>query len=881
MKTLVIRLNIVFLLLFTAGTWSYAQQGNLDTIVTNESPIKLSDLLANIEHQSRLHFSFDPKNISGELMITFPSVKMSVKKILELLEKEHKIGYQHKENVIILKKNSARKNSNNTLSGVIQDERTGELLAGVQIILVHKNLGTASNAYGFYSISLSEGSRELIQVQSMGYAPKQFEFDFARDSTANVVLSLRSVNLAEVTIEATSDQIENEQAHGAITLHADQVKDITTMGGEPDPLKALQFLPGVISGTDGTSVLSVRGGSYDQNLFLLDEAPVYNPSHALSFFSIFNSDALQSITLHKSEIPVSYGGRLSSIVNVRTKEGNRNKVSISGAVGTLASRLSIEGPLSKKHDKLSFSASGRYSYAGHVANGVYLVGSFFGDKTANNISEDNVVTFHDFNAKINFRKDDRNHFYLSAYQGHDDFKYQYITNGYALSWGNTTATFRWNHIHNARLFSNTTAVYSNYNYQYRILNNTRYFLWEANFKEFDIKQDYDFYLNPSNHITFGGGVQHYWINPGTVKPRNESAVTRTVRLDQQRPVSTYLYAGNRQTLTSKLTLNYGLRYSMFVVRGPGTRYLYESGSDSPYDSITYDKGEIEKIYHQLEPRVSLVYTPGKSSFSLSYDRTIQYFHLLANSSVGLPTDVWLPSGGRIRPQQADIFALSFQRPLGEKLSSLVSVFYKRMHNITDFKDNANLFVNRYIESQLLQGRGTAYGSEFLLQKKTGKFTGLISYTLSRTYHYIDGVNNNERYIPRYDKTHSLNTSALLKLSKRWEIGTNYVYGTGGAITMPSGNFWFDGATFNTYTTRNGYRLPDYHRLDLSFRFSPKKNDRRKRYRSEWTLDIYNVYARKNPVTIYSQPQDVFFTKTEVNAIYLFKILPSLSYSFKF
>lgn len=871
----------MLLLHFVAVTGAYARQGNPETIITTENPVKLSKLLTDIEQQARLHFSFDPKSISGELMITLPSGKLSVKKILEHLDKEYKIAHQEKQNVIILKKSPSRKNLSKTLSGIIQDELTGELLPGVQIILVNKNLGTISNAYGFYSISLSEGSHELIQVQSMGYAPKQFEFDFTRDSTASIVLSLRSVNLAEVTIEASSDNPEKDQGHGSITLSADQVKDITAMGGEPDPLKALQFLPGVISGTDGTSVLSVRGGSYDQNLFLLDEAPVYNPSHALSFFSIFNSDALQSITLHKSEIPVSYGGRLSSIVNVRTKEGNRNAVGFSGAVGTLASRLSIEGPLSKKHKKLSFIASGRYSYAGHVANGVYLIGSFFGDKTANNISEDNVVTFYDINAKINFRKDDRNHFYLSAYQGHDDFKYQYITNGYALSWGNTTATFRWNHIHNTRLFSNTTAVYSNYNYQYRILNNTRYFLWEANFKEFDVKQDYDFYLNPSNHITFGGGLQNYWIRPGTVKPRNESAVARTVRLEQQRPVSTYLYTGNRQTLNSKLTLNYGLRYSLFVVRGPGTRYRYEGGSDSPYDSVTYGKREIEKIYHQLEPRVSLVYTPGKSSFSLSYDRTTQYFHLLANSSVGLPTDVWLPSGGTIRPQQADIFALSFQRLLGEKFNTQVSVFYKRMHNITDFKDNANLFVNRYMESQLLQGRGTAYGSEFLLQKKTGKLTGLISYTLSRTYHYIKGVNNNERYIPRYDKTHSLNTSALLRLSKRWEIGTNYVYGTGGAITMPSGNFWFDGATFNTYTTRNGYRLPDYHRLDLSFRFSPKKNERRKRYRSEWTLDIYNVYARKNPVTIYSQPQDVFFTKTEVNAIYLFKILPSLTYSFKF
>jgi hypothetical protein len=874
-------LVIVLFVLVMYGN-SNAQSGMVeDTVTLNATPLSLAELLKQIENQLHLHFSFDSKSISSDMQLNLPSGRISLKEVLDHLKREHQISYQEHQNVIILKKIPSKKATNKTLSGVVQDEVTGELIIGVQFILVKANHGVTSNAYGFYCISNMLGADEIVRIQSLGYASKEFNFSFLRDSTANIVLSPSAINLKEVTINAnTTGPSEIEYDQGAFVMSASNIKAIATFAGEPDPLKALQFLPGVISSAEGTTSLSIRGGSNDQNLFLLDEAPVYNPSHALSFFSIFNPDAIQSVSLHKSEIPVTYGGRLSSVVNVRTKEGNRNALSFSGAVGTIASRLTIEGPLVKKHKKISFLASGRYCYAGSVVNGIYFLGARFGDPTANQSTTNNVIDFYDFNAKINFRKDDRNHFYLSVYNGHDNFYFNHITNGYSMSWGNSTATLRWNHVYNSRLFSNTTALYSNYNYQYRILDNTRYFSWEARFQEFDLKQDYDFYVNNNIKVIFGGGIEGHWINPGEVKPRSEAAVTRTFALNQQAPIGTYVYAGNIWKLTEKWTIQYGLRYSNFILIGPETRYLFEEGTDTPSDSITYGKGETEKIYHRLEPRASINYLFGKNSFSIAYDRTMQYFHFLANSSVGLPTDIWLPSGGTIRPQSADIYSLSYQRSIGETLKGITSAFYKQMNSITDFKDNANLFVNPYMESQLLQGDGTSFGWEFFLQKTKGKFTGLISYTLSKTYYQIDGVNNNEKYSPRHDKTHNLSTSLKLECSKRWEFGANYVYTTGGAITVPSGNFVFEEIAFNTYTTRSGFRLPDYHRLDLSIRFTPKKNQNRK-FKSYWVLDIYNAYAKKNPFTVYSRPKDYGFVRADVSAVYLFKILPSLSYNFKF
>jgi hypothetical protein len=868
-------------LLFLNPVRCLAQEDSDRIIEFKEGNISLKQVLLTIEQQSKFHFSYDPQSLSEQMKIELPAEKLSIKKILDHLKAKHNIQSVVQNNVIILTTRKRIK-STATLRGVIQDLETGELLAGAQIVLDDNSTGVTSNAYGFYSLSSPVGKKSTLRVLYLGYAEMKFQFSFAQDSIVNISLITEAVQLLSVVIsdDESDTKKEIQQFVGSYKLTSSKIKDITTFAGEPDALKALQFLPGVQSVNEGTANISVRGGSSDQNLFLLDEAPVYNPSHALGFFSIFNTDALQSITLYKSDIPVAYGGRLSSVVSIQTKEGNRNKRTVTGSIGTIASRLSVEGPLSRKNDKTSCIISGRYSYAGSVVNGLYFVGQIFGDPTANVSSTDNKIGFYDLNAKINHRKNDKNHFYLSMYSGHDNFYFNHITNGYSLAWGNNTGTFRWNRVYNPKLFSNSTAVFSNYNYEYKLLNNTQYFLWSANLTEADLKQDFDYYPNTKQHMIFGAGIQAHWIVPGAVKPRSQNAVTRTYSLKKQQPVSSYIYIGNESSLNDKFLIKYGIRYSNLIIAGPGTRYFFNDSEDKPIDSVFYSKGEIEKVFHRIDPRISFIWKTQKGTLTTSYDRTTQYFHLLANSSVGLPTDIWMPSGGTLEPQTADIFAITYQQQLRESLEGSIGSFYKSLQNIVDFKDNANLFVNSYIESQLLQGRGNSYGAELFLQKTAGKFRGSASYTWSKTKYHIEGVNNDLEFSPRFDKRHNLSITSKLEPSRRWQFSMNFVYTTGSAVTLPSGNFTFDGAIFNSYAARNSFRLPNYHRMDLSFRYSPRKNENRK-YKSYWSFDIYNLYARKNPFTVYSQTEDYGFDFAKVRAIYLYKFVPSISYNFNF
>lgn len=848
------------------------------TISKNE--ITLNELLTEVEKQVAVHFSYDPETLPTEMKMKFPKVNLTLKEVLDRLVDSYGLLYTKQGNVVILQK--SRKKNQKTIRGIVTDVETGETLPGANVEVPESGSGTVSNQYGFYSLTIPEDEAIKIRVGFLGYIPVVVDFIQRQDSLLNISLKPSPFLLESITVTADSSRRSDiSQGIGNYTITATKVKETMTFAGEPDALKTLQFLPGVQSGNEGTCNLSVRGGSFDQNLFLLDDAPVYNPSHALSFFSIFNPDALQSITLFKSAIPVSYGGRLSSVVNVRMKEGNRIKQSYSGSIGTIASRLTVEGPLSKDNDKLSYMLSGRYSYAGQIVNGIYLAGAhIFNDPTANQSTTDNNIDFYDFNAKINYRRNDKSHFYFSVYSGHDNFYFNHITSGYSLEWGNKTATMRWNYLHSAKLFSNTTAVFSNYNYQYQLLNNTQYFLWSAGFKELGLKQDYDFYPGTNHHITFGGGIESYRIKPGQVAPRDQTAVTRTYVLQDQQPVGTYLYLGNEQTISGRSRVVYGVRYSNFILPGPGIRYRFLDKAARPYDSVTFSKGEIEEVFHRLDPRIAFIVTRGKHTISASYDRTNQFFHLLANSSVGLPTDIWMPSGGSIEPQRADIYALTYQRALGRDAEGSFGGFYKRTKNLLDFRDNANLFVNRYVESQLLQGTGESYGIEFFLQKQFGEFSGSLSYTWSKAMNTIAGVNDGQAFPSRYDKRNNISLNGLLKHSRRWKTSFNYVYTTGGALTVPAGNFTFDGVTFNYYTARNNFRLPDYHRFDISWKYSPRKNDHRQ-YKSHWSFEVYNVYRRKNPFTVYSQQLDDGFFATEVKAFYLFGLVPSITYNFTF
>ena len=766
-----------------------------------------------------------------------------------------------------------------TLSGVIVDVETGERLPGATVKYANTNAGVVSNQYGFFSLTNEKGSPKTIEVTYIGYSTHTFEFSFETDSVVSIALEPKTAMLDEISVEAGSGNENYSYEGGKATLSAEKIRSITSFGGEPDVLKSLQLLPGVQSGNEGTTNLSVRGGSYDQNLILLDEAPVYNASHALSFFSIFNIDAIQAVDFYKSDIPVKYGGRLSSVVDIRMKEGNRNMRQTKGSIGVVSSRLTTEGPLFK-NGKWSYMLSGRYSYAGHVVNGIYFLGQqFLNDPTANKSTTDNRIHFYDLNGKVNFSLDDKNQVFVSSYAGSDKFYFNHITSGYDLSWGNRTLTLRWNHIFNKKLFSNTTLINSHYDYEYRLLNNTQYFLWSAGLNEQQFKQDYDWYLNDANHIVFGFGVQNFRIDPGKVEPRDERAASSSYKLGDKNAFSANLYVGNSAAIGSDVQVSYGVRYTNFGQRGRRTEYMYAKNApdERPMDSVTTSSFSPE---HKLEPRFSIKYTSGKNRFSLSYDRTVKFLHLLANSSVGMPTDIWWPSSRNIKPQFADIYAASYDRYATDWLDMHFSLFYKSLQNVVDFKDNAKLFVNKYVESQLLQGRGTSYGAEMFVAKTRGKLTGSLGYTYSKTFNKIDGVNDGQSYPNRYDKRHNVSVMFTYPLSDRVEINSNFVVTSGGALTMPVGSFVFDGVLFSSYSTRNSYRLPAYHRLDLSFKYRNEQRNQARRFKHYWSLDIYNVYGQKNPFTIYSIQQDYGFVQTDTRALFLYRIVPTLSFNFE-
>jgi hypothetical protein len=763
-----------------------------------------------------------------------------------------------------------------TINGTVRDKNSFELLPGASIWIKDTQLGATTNHYGFFSISVKSKKTHTIQISFVGYQTETVEITLERDTLLSIELTEKNTLLGNVEITGHQDS-EGLLPAGEYRLLSKDIKNIPAFAGESDALKSLQFLPGVQTSNEGTTNLSVRGGSFDQNLYLLDEAPVYNPAHALSFFSVFNPDALQQVNFYKGPIPVRYGGRLSSIVNVRMKEGNKNKQVVSGTIGTIASRAIIEGPF-KKDNRFSYLISGRYSYVGPVVNGVRYLGQIFNDVSVqNNIAK---INFYDFNAKVNFRKNEKNHFYTSFYSGRDKFFLASITNGYQLEWGNTTSTFRWNHIYNSKLFSNTTVLFSNYKYAYDILDDTRYFRWKAKLTEATIKQDYDYYPSSSSHITFGFSSNLHLIQPGSITSRNTVAVITPYSLDHQQALENGLYAGNEQQLSSKLKAGYGVRYSSFVVFGPGKVYQFSDNDDKPIDSIIYKSFSVMKVYHRLEPRGWLTWqTSSNSNFTISYDRNNQFMHLLTNSSLGMPTDVWAPSSNQIRPQTSDIYSASYQIHLNEPgLDIQGGTFYKRLQNVIDLKDNANLMVNRYVASQVLQGSGRSHGYELYVKKKKNIWEGSLSYTWSKTMFTIPGINQGNPYPARYDKRHVFYLTNTLQVNRQWQVSSNFVFSTGGAITLPKGGFYFEGASFNYYTSRNGYRLPNYNRLDISFNYNPRKNDSRK-WKGYWSFDIYNVYGKKNPFTLYAKPKDYDFGTMQLSAIYLYRVVPTVSYRF--
>jgi hypothetical protein len=756
------------------------------------------------------------------------------------------------------------------INGIVKDSITGETLIGANITIKGSYSGSITNQYGFYSISLQKGLHTL-SASYIGYAPKEINVEVDKDKILNFNLVPQNEVLKEVIVTSSKSKIDNNSV-SKDEVSINQIKTIPANLGVPDVLKVLQLMPGIQAVNEGSTNIYVRGGSFDQNLFLLDEAPVYNPAHALGFFSVFNTDVLKSVSVYKGGFPAHYGGRLSSVVDITMRDGNENKSSISAGIGLISSQLTLEGPIVKQ--KLTYIVSGRYSYPGAILNGVnYFI--------TNDVSNNNDIWFYDLNTKLNLQVNDKNKVYFSMYSGHDNFYCFSLNNKNDINWGNYTSTFRWNHIFSKNLFSNYTLYYSKYNYTYSYKEDIRNFLWKSRISEVGLKADFSYYPNQNNTIRFGLWGVYRGFSPGTIMQSDSSSIIKNFSLDHKQSAEYDFYIENDQKLNTWISLNYGIRSSVFLNYGPATVYTYNRSKSEVIDSVVYSENELINDYKSLEPRISIRFLLNpKSSIKAAYSYTTQYLHLLSNSSVGLPTDVWLPPDSYFKPQSSHQYVLGYYISFFDNLLDIsTEAYYKNLQNIVDYKDNADLFMNEHIETQILSGKGKSYGIEFLLEKK-GRISGWLGYSLAKTSYNINGVNNNEDYSPRYDIRHNLTVTSSYKFTGPWLFSSTFKLTSGGFITLPEQIFYIDGAAFFDYGYRNNYRMPPYHRLDLSFIYEPTKNNSRNLKR-QWVFSIFNVYSRKNIYTLFVKQQSDNFDLASIYKMYLFRITPSVSYNLKF
>lgn len=819
----------------------------------------LATAFSRIESLTSFRFTYKTEDIANVKGINYQQHRVSIKKVLTDLLARTTLQYEQVQDYILIRKSNRLPRHSVTVYGFVTSAQSGETLTGATVgVSGDKTYFSITNAYGFYSLTIPEGEYSL-NCSYTGFQELEKQIEIRETSKQNIELTGKEGNdLAPVIVAAGGNKnVVRRVVTGSHRLDISEIKKIAMAGGEPDVLKSLQFLPGIQTSNEGTTNLSVRGGSYDQNLVLLDEAPVYNPTHTLGFFSAFNTDAIKDVAIYKGVFPSQYGGRLSSVVDVRMKEGNSKQHTVSGGIGVLASRLTFEGPIKK--DRSSFMVSGRYSDIGALLNlsQTHLF-NFLKFRTT-----DSRVAFYDLNAKFNPILGDKDRLYLSAYTGHDNFYLDLVDRSSRMEWGNTTVSARWNHVFNPAFFANTSLLYSNYKYANSNLEEGKRFKLEGGLRELTLKTDMEWMINTNNLVKFGGGVTGQEVSPGKVVPMDTGALSKHVSLNDRNSAQLFAYISNEQKFGQRVSVAYGVRATGFAALGD-------------------TKGKIVKSYFGAEPRVTArMLLSNTSSVKISYGRNYQFQHLLTNSSVGLPTDIWMPSDGYFKPQYSDQFAAGgYKTFLNGAYEGSLELYYRKSYNIIDFRDNAEIFLNDKIETQVLTGQAKGYGLEFLLKKTKGATNGWISYTYSKSLRQIDGVNNNEWYPPSYDHRHNFSLVFNHAISQRWSISGNWVFRSGGYTTVPVGSYIFNGNRFLYYSKRNGYQLPAYHRLDLSVTLRGKRNPQR-RWQGEWVFSVYNVYNRKNLFSLYVRQNEYDFSNVKTSMVYLVGVLPSLSYNFKF
>jgi hypothetical protein len=782
-----------------------------------------------------------------------------------------------------------------TISGYLKDSVTNEFLIGATVRLANTSVGVSSNDYGFYSLQADKG-KITLQVDYIGYEQKVITLNLTTNTTLDILLSEKRQTLSEVVVSSTKANqriVSTEMSTEKLT--AKDIKQIPMVLGEADVIKSIQLLPGVSAPNEGSGGFNVRGGSADQNLILLDEAIVYNPSHLFGFFSVFNADALKDATIYKGGIPSKYGGRLSSVLDIRMREGSNKKFSATGGIGLLSSRVTLETPLGKVHENGangSMLISGRRSYAD-----IFL--PLFPDTTINR----NKLYFYDLNFRSNYRLSTKDRVFLSGYFGRDRID---VPNGFGNSWGNITGTLRWNHLFSSKLFMNVSAIYSNYDYEIKFYPGNS-FKWQSSLSNLNFKADFDYYANEKHNIKFGLGSIYYTFNPGNITPFGSKSSLVATNNPLKYALENYAYLQDDYKINSNLSVMYGLRISNFAQLANESIPVYNNDQPVVFNPTinNYQKGTV-KSYNKskrntwlnnsygLEPRINVNYQISESaSIKTGYNRMFQYIHLLSTATSPTPLDIYTPSSSFIKPQISDQIASGYFKNIKDNKYELsVEGYYKWMQNQFDFIDGASPLLNNSPETILLNGSARSYGLEFMVKKGEGRFTGWISYTLSKAERKTPGINggrginNGEYYATNYDKPHNLAVTANYKLSEKWSFSANFIFQSGRPITYPESKYTFNGLSVPEYSERNAHRLPAYHRLDVSATLKGKES---KRLKSQWVFGIYNIYNRQNAANITFRESvtlnnNNYEVGTGINKAYkltYFGIVPSVSYEFKF
>lgn len=747
-----------------------------------------------------------------------------------------------------------------TLSGYVRDNR-GEALIGVNIYFPLLERGCTSNEYGFYSISLPAGT-VLLRASFVGFETFTDTLELSGNLLHDIELLPSTQKIGDVQVRATVSPVLDKGRLQSVTLPMSMITEAPALFGETDLIKTLQLLPGVLAANEGVSNFNVRGGNYDQNLILLDEATVFNPSHLMGFFSVFNPDVIKDVRLYKGNLPASDGGRLSSVLDVRMRDGNRDHFAMRGGVGTVASRLAIEAPILNHQG--SILLAGRRSYA-----------DIFLPLSSNEEINKNKIYFFDLNLKANLSLGDKDRIYLSGYGGRDDFVYR---NDYYLSWGNYTSTFRWNHLFSGKLFSNYSLIYSRYNYRLGQTTELTGVEWKSFMDNIQSRYDFTWYLNPASEIRFGSSSAYFHFSPGNITAQDTLSVFNNFSIPGSNALDNALYAEYEWDPNEKITVEAGVRGGLFLNIGPATVYHYDAGY-SVIDSSVYGKREVYHILPSAEPHVGITYRPDTTiELYASYGYTRQFIHLISNTTTGTPLDIWIPSDPNINPQYAHHVSAGVQLDLKNNYTLSTELYYKRLGNQIDYKEHANIILNPELTGELRIGKAKAWGLEWMLRKNSGRLKGWISYTWSRALRTVPEINQGKSYPAPYDRPHNLSVAGIWNISPRLVLSMLWTYQTGAPITFPQGRFVFDNIVVPVFSERNAYRLPDYHRMDISLTLKPNPLHNKK-FRSEWNFSVYNVYNRKNAWMIYFQANKENPQVTEAWKLYMFPVIPSITWNF--